>query len=233
MKTLVIIPAFNEELSIEGVIDDVREHLPAADIIVIDDGSGDSTAALARGKGAPVISLSYNLGIGAAMQTGYKYANARGYDIAFQFDADGQHRGDQFSALLGPLLSGEADICLGSRFREKGMYEAEFARFIGIRILSGTISLLMGQKVTDPTSGFRGANRRVIEFYCSSYPDDYPEPEALILLHRAGFRLVEVPVLMRKRLLGTSSITFIRAFYYMIKVILAIMIDLLKKVPGR
>jgi glycosyltransferase involved in cell wall biosynthesis len=233
MKTVVIIPALNEELSIGGVIDDIRDHLPDADIVVIDDGSRDSTAEVVRGKGVPVLSLPFNLGIGAAMQTGFKYAELNGYDVAVQFDGDGQHRGDQFQVILKPLLDGNADITVGSRFINKGVYEAEMTRVIGIGMLSSIISLLIGQKITDPTSGFRAVNRKVIEFYCKHYPDDYPEPEALVLLHRAGFRVAEVPVLMRKRLLGNSSITIIRALYYMIKVILAVMIDMMKHVPRR
>ena len=232
-KTLVIIPAFNEERSIGGVIDDVRQHLPEADVVVVDDGSGDATAEIARGKKVIVLPLSFNLGIGAAMQTGYQYAKANGYDVAVQFDGDGQHRGDQLSVLLQPLLEGKADLSVGSRFLQKGAYDAELPRLVGIKMLCRIISSLIGRKVTDPTSGFRAANRRVIEFYSDWYPDDYPEPEALVLLHKAGFGIAEVPVLMEKRLVGTSSITVVRAFYYMVKVVLAIMVDMIKKVPGR
>lgn len=233
MKTLVIIPAYNEERCIGGVIDDIRANLPEADIVVVNDGSTDDTERVVREKDVPVVSVSFNLGIGAAMQTGYRYSKINGYDIAVQFDGDGQHRGDQFRVLLKPLLDGAADISVGSRFIRKGTYDAELSRLVGIRMLCRIISLLIGQKVTDPTSGFRAANSRVIEFYCECYPDDYPEPEALVLLHKAGFRITEVPVLMEKRLIGTSSITVVRAFYYMVKVILAIMVDMIKKVPGR
>lgn len=232
-RTLVIIPAFNEERSIGGVIDDVRQHLPEADVVVVDDGSGDATAEIARRKKVIVLPLSFNLGIGAAMQTGYRYAKANGYDVAVQFDGDGQHRGDQFPVLLQPLLEGKADISVGSRFLQKGTYDAELPRLVGIKMLCRIISFLIGRKVTDPTSGFRAANRRAIEFYSVWYPDDYPEPEALVLLHKAGFEIAEVPVLMEKRLVGTSSITVVRAFYYMVKVVLAIMVDMIKKVPRR
>ena len=233
MKTLLIIPAYNEELSIGGVIDDIRAHLPEADILVIDDGSADATGKTAKSLGVTVITLPFNLGIGAAMQTGYHYADMNGYDIAVQFDGDGQHRANQLRDLLKPVENGEADISVGSRFLNKGSYEAEVARLIGIRILSRSISLLVGQKITDPSSGFRAVNRKVIRFFSHFYPDDYPEPESLVLLHKTGLRIAEVPVLMEKRLIGTSSITLMRGFYYMIKVLLAIMIDMIKEVPRR
>lgn len=232
-KTLVIIPAYNEEHNITDVLEEIRAHLHDADIVVIDDGSSDSTAEIAANRGTTVISLSYNLGIGAAMQTGYRYAEREGYDIAIQFDGDGQHIADQAGIILKPLLEGKADIVVGSRFLNRDSYDAELSRLIGISILSRIISFFIGQRITDPTSGFRAVNRNVIDFYNTCYPDDYPEPEALVLLHRAGFRIMEVPALMRKRVMGRSSITLLRGFYYMGKVLLAIMIDMLKKVPER
>jgi len=233
VKTLLIIPAYNEEQSIGGVIEDIREHCPETDILVIDDGSADATGKTAQSLGVTVITLPFNLGIGAAVQAGYHYAERNGYDIAVQFDGDGQHRADQVKNLLKPIEKGDADICVGSRFLSRGAYEAEVARLIAIRILSRSISFLVGQKITDPTSGFRAVNRTVIRFFSHFYPDDYPEPESLVLLHKAGLRLSEVPVLMEKRLIGTSSITLLRGLYYMVKVLLAIMIDMIKEVPGR
>lgn len=230
MRVLIIIPALNEELSIGGVIDDLRTHYAEADILVVDDGSADRTADIAKGKGATVISLPFNLGIGAAMQTGYRFALQKGYDAALQFDGDGQHRADQIGVLMEPLLDGEADLVIGSRFARKGIYDAETSRFLGIKILSWVISVLISQKVTDPTSGFRVANSRVIASYAGNYPDDYPEPEAIVLLHRQGFRIREVPVVMEKRSLGNSSITLVRGIYYMVKVLLAIFVDMIKKV---
>ena len=232
MKMLIIIPAYNEARNICSVIDDIRSEVPGADMLVIDDGSSDATRAFAASKGVPVVTLPFNLGIGAAVQTGYLYAAKKGYDIAVQFDGDGQHIAGQIPHLVAPVLADEADVVVGSRFLVKKAYEAELSRMAGIKILSRIVSALIGQRMTDPTSGFRAANRQAIAFYCRNYPDDYPEPEALVLLHRAGFRLAEVPVLMRRRLLGDSSITFLRAFYYMIKVILAIMIDMMKA-PAR
>ena len=233
MKILLIIPAYNEEKNIRSVIDDIREHFPETDILVIDDGSADATGKAAQRLGAAVITLPFNLGIGAAMQAGYRYAEMNGYDIAVQFDGDGQHRADQLKELLRPLENGEADISVGSRFINKGFYAAEVTRLIAIKVLSRAISLLVGQKITDPTSGFRAVNRKVIRFFSCCYPDDYPEPESLVLLHKLGLRIAEVPVLMEKRLIGTSSITLMRGFYYMIKVLLAIMVDMIKEVPRR
>lgn len=230
MKTLVIIPAYNEEHSIRGVIDDLRQHLSNADIVVVDDGSRDATGKVAESLGAIVLTLPFNLGIGAAVQAGYRFAMRNGYEIAFQFDGDGQHRADQVSTLLRPLLSGDADMVIGSRFLEKGGYDAEISRLFAIKVLSRIISVFVGQSVTDPTSGFRAANSRAIAFYNSYYPDDYPEPEAVVLLHKAGFRIAEVPVLMRKRLIGSSSITLLRGVYYMVKVVLAIIVDMIKKI---
>jgi glycosyltransferase involved in cell wall biosynthesis len=231
-KNLIIIPAYNEALNIGGVLEDIRTRFPDADVIVVDDGSVDSTAEVAKSGDAKVVRLPHNLGIGGAMQTGYKYAGRKGYDIAIQFDGDGQHRADQLQALIAPIVEGKADVAIGSRFLGEKAYQARFARLLGIKILSRVVSLFVGQQITDPTSGFRAVNRSVIQFYSSYYPDDYPEPEAVVLLHRAGFRIAEVPALMRERRAGTSSITAVKAFYYMIKVLLAIMVDMLKRVPG-
>ena len=215
------------------MIEDIRALYPEADIVVVNDGSTDSTADVARAQGAGVIDLSHNLGIGGAMQTGYKHAMDKGYDIAIQFDGDGQHRADQVEMLVKPLLAGEADMVIGSRFLGAKGYESTFTRLLGIKILSRVLTVLTGQKITDPTSGFRAANRGVMKFFSSNYPDDYPEPEAILLLHKAGFRMAEVPVLMKERESGSSSITAVRSVYYMFKVLLAILIDMLKRAPGR
>ncbi len=231
VKGLIIIPAFNEALNIGRVLDDIKTHAPDLDVIVVDDGSTDSTADAAAQGNAGVLRLSHNLGIGGAMQTGYKYAERNGYEIAVQFDGDGQHRADQIEALLTPVVQDEADLAIGSRFLGEKAYRAQFSRLLGIKILSQVVSLFVGRRITDPTSGFRAANRKVMAFYARNYPDDYPEPEAVVLLHRAGFKMTEVPVRMSERLSGSSSITALNAFYYMIKVLLAIMIDMLKRVP--
>ena len=233
MEKIIIIPAYNEELNIKSVIEEINRNLSDFDIVVIDDGSTDATAEIAMGCGATVIGLPYNLGIGAAMQTGYKYAHRNGYEIAIQFDGDGQHRADQIETLLKPLLEGKADLVVGSRFLSPGKYPAPWTRLAGIKVLSVVVSLISGNRITDPTSGFRAANRRTIDFFSKYYPDDYPEPETLVLLKKAGFRIAEVSVLMRERQRGSSSITPLRALYYMVKVLLAVMIDTLKKAPGK
>jgi len=228
-KILIIIPAYNEEESLPGVMQDLRNHAPDADILVVDDGSRDRTAAVARQTGVKVASLPYNLGIGGAMQTGFQYARNNGYDIAIQFDGDGQHMAAEIGELLDLLRRGRSDIVLGSRFLNRGEYHPPIFRKIGIWIFSKVLSAIIGMPVTDTTSGFRAANRRVIEFFARSYPEDYPEVESLVLLHRAGMTIAEVPVRMRDRTGGCSSITPIRSAYYMIKVLLAVFVDLMKK----
>jgi len=228
-KILIIIPAYNEEECLPGVMQDLRSHAPNADILVVDDGSRDRTAEVARQTGVKVASLPYNLGIGGAMQTGFQYARNNGYDIAIQFDGDGQHMAAEIEILLDPLQKGRADIVIGSRFLKRGDYRPSFFRRIGISIFSTVLSAIMGIPVTDTTSGFRAVNSRVIEFFARVYPEDYPEVESLVLLHRAGMTIAEVPVRMRDRTGGRSSITPIRSVYYMIKVLLAVFVDLLKK----
>lgn len=230
MKILVIVPAYNEERCISGVLRDLREHAPAVDVLVVDDGSTDATQRVAAGEGAKVVRLPFNLGIGGAMQTGYRYARQRGYDVAVQFDGDGQHRAAEIEKLLTPLRRGDADIVVGSRFLEKGDYKAPVFRRLGIWIFSSVLSVVLGMRVTDTTSGFRAVNRKVIGFFSRAYPDDYPEVEALVLLHKVGLRMTEVTVGMRERAAGRSSITMVRSVYYMIKVLLAVFIDLLKTV---
>jgi glycosyltransferase involved in cell wall biosynthesis len=229
-KILVIIPAYNEEASLPGVIQDLREHIPAADVLVVNDGSIDDTAQIARNIDVKVLDLPFNLGIGGAVQAGYLYAERNAYDIAVQFDGDGQHLGSEIKKLLEPLEEQRVDLVVGSRFLAIGGYKAPLFRKMGIGIFSFVLSRILGITVTDSTSGFRAANRRVIEFFAHTYPDDYPEVEALVLLHKVGLRMTEVPVTMRERTGGKSSITPIRSAYYMTKVLMAIFIDLMKKV---
>jgi len=228
-KTLIIVPAYNEEDSLPGVIRDLGMHFPEGDILVVDDGSRDRTAEIARAAGVGVVRLPFNLGIGGAVQTGYRYAQRQGYDIAVQFDGDGQHVAAEIRELLAPILKGRADLVVGSRFLKRGDYRPPFLRKVGIWIFSRTLSAIIGAPVTDTTSGFRAVNARVIAFFARLYPEDYPEVESLVLLHRAGMRIEEKAVTMRGRTGGKSSITPIRSAYYMIKVLLAVFIDLLKK----
>jgi glycosyltransferase involved in cell wall biosynthesis len=212
------------------VIRDLRENMPSADVLVVNDGSRDATSRIAREMGSKVLDLPFNLGIGGAMQAGYRYAEQNAYEIAVQFDGDGQHLAEEIPKLLEPLKAGRADLSVGSRFLMPNAYNAPIIRRIGISIFSFVVSIILDMSVTDSTSGFRAADRRVIEFYARQYPDDYPEVEALVLLHKMSLRMEEVAVTMRERTGGTSSITPVRSAYYMMKVLMAIFIDLMKKV---
>lgn len=227
-RHLVIVPAWNESASIAGVVAELRLHLPDFDVIVIDDGSTDTTLR-AIPDDVTVVSLPFNLGIGGAMQTGYRYAALHGYDIAVQVDGDGQHPPEEVPKLLAPLLAGQADLVIGSRFLEPGEYRPSSARLIGIRVLNMVIRLLGGKKVTDCTSGFRAANRRVIAAFAHWYPEDYPEPEVILLLERSGYRVAEVPVRMKPRQGGRSSIPLLRGLFYVIKVAVALALDTMRQ----
>ncbi len=230
MKILIIVPAFNEEASLPGVIRDLKQHLPSADVLVVNDGSRDGTSRIAREAGIMVLDLPFNLGIGGAMQAGYLYAQRHDYDVVVQFDGDGQHLASEIGKLLKPISSGAADLVIGSRFLVPGNYRAPFFRKLGISIFSFVLSRILGMSVTDSTSGFRAANRKVVEFFARIYPDDYPEVESLVLLHKMNMRMLEVAAAMQERTGGKSSITAVRSVYYMTKVLMAIFIDLMKKV---
>lgn len=230
-KILVIIPAYNEAETIGRVIERTQAKLPFADILVVDDGSADTTSAISRQKGCLVLDLPYNLGIGAAMQAGYKFADKMEYDIAVQCDADGQHHPAAINKLVDTLINDGADMVLGSRYLRKKRYKSDVFRRLGILIFSRVLSVIVGQKLTDTTSGFRAVNREVIKTFSRYYPPDYPEPEALVLLHREGFTIKEIYVNMSSRKGGNSSITWRISIYYMVKVLLAIFIDLCKNVP--
>lgn len=229
MRTLVIIPAYNEEDSIEHVIGTVRGYLPGTDIAVLNDGSTDHTGDKAEAAGAIVLHLPHNVGIGATVQTGFIYAAAHHYDIVIRSDGDGQHLSpDDVQRLLAAITAGAGDMVIGSRFIEERGYRTPPARRVGILLLSRLISAINGQPITDPTSGFAAFNRRAIRLFAANYPHDYPEPEALVVAHRAGLRIHEIPVTMKPRFGGRSSITSLRSVYYMLKVTLAILIGLLR-----
>ena len=228
-KMLAIVPAHNEQGTVASVVGAIRAQLPNAAVVVVDDGSLDHTAQIARHAGAMVLSLPVNLGIGGAMQTGYAYAARQGYDVAIQIDGDGQHDPSQAGALIDVVRSGRADMAIGSRYLAQRRKGSSFLRRLGNAFLARYLSLVTRSRITDPTSGFRAVNRRVIEFYAREYPTDYPEPEAIAVLWRNGFRVVEVPVTMRERQGGRSSIDALRACYYMIKVPLAIAVGLLRR----
>ena len=230
MKKLAIVPAFNEEKTIGAVLSDVKEFCRDFDILVVDDGSTDRTAEVARTvPGARVVTLPINVGIGGAVQTGFLYARRKGYDVAVQIDADGQHRPAEVGRLLEPILRAEADVVVGSRFMGKGSYRGRASRRLGIRMFSVTNRLLLRDRITDSTSGFRAYNGRAIEVLSENYPDDYPEPEAIYILKRRGLRIREVPVEMGGRKGGKSSIGFFESVYYMIKVFLAIFVLFLRR----
>ena len=226
MRTLLIIPAFNEAGSIQNVITSVRPYIDG-DIVVIDDGSEDDTSALAKAAGAAVLRHPCNLGIGAAVQTGFLYGLSRGYDYVVRQDGDGQHDPAQIPRLLAVLQEGEADIVVGSRFLAREGYQSTWVRRAGIFVL-GIVSRLVGTRVTDPTSGYWAVNRNALRVLARSHPDDYPETEALVLAARAGCRVREVPVIMYARIAGQSSIGAIYSGFYMFKVVLALLVGRLR-----
>jgi len=232
-KVLIILPAYNEEKSVGMVIDHIKKHILYADILVVNDGSTDTTSSVAQDKGAFVVDLLFNLGIGAAMQTGFMFAYQQGYDVAVQCDADGQHPPYLIKYLIDHLAEENADIIVGSRFLKKYSYKSSIPRRIGIVLFSRLLSSIIRTKLTDATCGFRALNKRAIRYFSEYYPCDYPEVEALVLAHRAGLKIREVPVKIYRRKQGISSIGFLGSFYYTLKVFLAIIIDLFEEVPYR
>ncbi|MBF0509079.1 MAG: glycosyltransferase family 2 protein [Deltaproteobacteria bacterium] len=227
-RTLIIIPAYNEGQSIAPVIDNIRRDFPQGDILVINDGSVDNTSEVAHQKAAFVLDLPYNSGIGAAVQTGFLFAFRNGYDVAIQVDGDGQHPAGEIHKLTEALDQGW-DVAIGSRFVHKTGYQSTFFRRLGNRIFSGLIYLVCGQRIHDTTSGFRAVNRQVISLFAQTYPGDYPEVEALVFLDKYGFKIKEIPVEMKARQGGRSSISFFDSAYYMIKVTLAVLITAIKR----
>ena len=224
-RIVAVVPALDEEAAIGAVVAGIHAFDPAIDVVVVDDGSSDATAVAAYDAGATVVRLPFNLGIGAAVQTGFRYALEREYDVAVRLDGDGQHDPSELPKLLGPLDRDEADVVTGSRFREGGDgYRPPLARRLGITWFARLVSLLSGQRVTDTTSGFQALNRKGIALFARDYPSDYPEVEATVLVLKHRLRLVEVPVSMREREHGASSITFLRSVYYALKVTLALLV---------
>jgi hypothetical protein len=232
-KILIIIPAFNESGSIAKLVREIRASIPQADLVVINDGSRDNTEEEAMQAGAPVASLPYNLGIGGSVQTGYQIAFEKDYDVAVQIDGDGQHDPAYATRLIQPVLEGRLDLCIGSRFLDPASenFRSTFLRRLGIRFFCGLLGLLTGLHVTDPTSGFRAAGKKLIKAFALYYPVDFPEPETIKIARRHSARVGEIPVRMRERCGGRSSIRYFASLYYMAKVTLAILIDMLKKNP--
>ena len=227
-KTLIIIPAYNEEGSIAAVVRNIRNHAGDADILVVNDGSQDRTARRAKESGAMVVSLPYNMGIGTAVQSGFLFAKEKGYHFAVQVDGDGQHPPSEIPKLLSALDNG-VDLAIGSRFVQPTEYRPTLTRSLGIKVFSFLVSLIVGKKVFDTTSGFRAINRKAILLLTEIYPHDYPEVEALITLHRHGMRFIELPVEMNYRQEGKSSISAKAALYYMLKVTLAVLVAVIKR----
>lgn len=222
-RILVIIPAYNEQSNIVNVLKSVDAASHEYSCLVVNDGSKDDTQAVAESAGIGcVIRLPHNLGIGGAVQTGFKYADYHGYDVAIQFDGDGQHLASEIPKIVAPLESGQLDACIGSRFVESNDgFQSTFMRRLGIKTLMVAAKVLSGATIFDSTSGFRAYNKEAIRFLAAEYPTDYPEPESIILLGKNGFKVGEVPVLMVERQGGESSISGWRSMYYMIKVLLA------------
>jgi hypothetical protein len=230
LRRVAIVPALNEELTVPIVIDELRAFDPGLDIVVVDDGSVDRTAAVAAAKGARVLRLPFNLGIGGAVQTGFRYAFEHGYDVAVRVDGDGQHDPAQLGRILAPVLRGDVDVAVGSRFADDSDgYRSSRTRRLGIRVLAWVVSRIVGQRVTDTTSGFQALNRHGIALFARDYPHDYPEVEATVMAVRNRLRLCEVPVTMRERGSGRSSITTLRSIYYMVKVLLAIFVGMFRR----
>jgi glycosyltransferase involved in cell wall biosynthesis len=233
VKILIIIPAYNEEKNIKNLIVQLdqldKPGTSKFEVIVVNDKSTDNTLDVLKQLDIKFIDLPCNLGIGGAVQTGYKYAKLNNFDIAIQVDGDGQHDPVFIDKLIRPIVEGEADLVIGSRYLNKEGFQSTILRRIGIRYFSNVIKFFTGQLITDPTSGFRACNNKVIDEFVAYYPVDYPEPESIVSILRTGHVIQEIPVIMTERLNGKSSINSFKSIYYMIKVSIAIFIDALRK----
>jgi glycosyltransferase involved in cell wall biosynthesis len=229
-RRIAIVPALNEAESIGRVIQEIRHVDPDFEILVVDDGSDDGTGEIAEAAGARLVRLPFNLGIGGAVQTGYRYALANGFDIAVQIDGDGQHDPSQLKTILEPLVAGEADIVIGSRFAGVGSYQASPVRRIGMRTFAAIVSLVLRQSLSDTSSSFRALNRRSLSLFAADYPHGFLETvEATVLAGKYHLRLKEVPVTMRERELGRSSLTIPLSLFYTAKVLLAVFVSLFRR----
>ncbi len=224
MNILIIIPAYNEEDSIEKVLDNLVKNYPEYDYIVINDCSNDGTRNILKSGNYNYLDLPINLGIGGGVQTGYAYAYENGYDIAIQMDGDGQHDPKYFKEAIDIIENGRADIVIGSRFLNNEGFQSSGIRRFGISFLSLLIKIICGVEVKDVTSGYRIVNRKFIKLYSKEYAQDYPEPEAIVFANIHGAKIAEIPVIMNERLGGKSSISPFKSIYYMIKVSLAIIL---------
>jgi glycosyltransferase involved in cell wall biosynthesis len=229
VKRIAIVPAYNEERNLGRLLAELRALDPGLEVVVVSDGSTDRTAEVAAAGGAHVVQLPFNLGIGGAVQTGFRFAWEGGYELAVRLDGDGQHDPAQLRAVVAPVAAGEADLAVGSRFLAAGGYRSSAARRIGIRVLARVVSWIGHQHLTDTTSGFQALNRKAIRLFAADLPRDYPEVEGLVMALRHKIRVQEVPVTMREREHGRSSISALGSVYYMIKVLLALFVDLFRR----
>lgn len=225
MKKLIIIPAFNEEDNIERTVESILKESSGFDYVIINDCSTDSTREICERKGYNIVNLPINLGIGGAVQTGYKYAVQNGYDMAVQVDGDGQHDPKFLEEMAEYLEKNNLDMVIGSRFIEKQGFQSSGLRRVGIRFFSTLIRLLTDELITDPTSGLRMIGKNVLEIFAEDYPKDYPEPESVVAILRRKMKVKEIPVVMHEREGGVSSISMKKSVYYMVKVTLAIIIE--------
>jgi glycosyltransferase involved in cell wall biosynthesis len=228
-RILVVVPAHNEVESLPATLAELRERATGVDVLVVDDGSLDGTARVAREAGVSVVRHPVNLGVGAALQTGFQWAYARGYDVVVQLDADGQHDPGYLAALVAPVIEDRCDVCIGSRFVSATGYRAPWNRRLGMLLFSGVVHLALGRAISDTTSGFRAYNRAVMRVCQHDFPKDFPDAPLLISLARRGFRLDEVPVVMRERHAGRSFYTLGKQLYYPYKNLLASLMALLRK----
>ena len=226
---LIIVPALNEEESLPVTLDELARKAPGRPVLVVDDGSRDRTPQVARERGVSVVSHAVNLGVGAALQTGFRWALREGYDIGVQLDADGQHDPAYLEALLEPVVAGTCDVSIGSRYVSQSGYRAPLARRLGMMLFSTVVQATVGQRITDTTSGFRAYDREVMEICQHDFPKDFPDAPLLIDLARRGFRIAEVPVEMRAREAGRSFYTLGKSLYYPYKNMLASLMVLLKR----
>lgn len=229
MKKLVIIPAYNEEGGIVKTVTDVVENAKDFDYVVINDCSKDNTLKICREHNFNVVNLPVNMGIGGGVQTGYMYAYRNGYDIAVQFDGDGQHNASYLTEMSEKLVKEQLDMVIGSRYIEKEGFQSSGMRRLGIRYFTGLIKLLTGKKITDPTSGMRMINRKIMKQFSEEYPKDYPEPESIVTILKEGAKVEEIPVKMNAREEGVSSISPSKSIYYMVKVSIAVLIAAIRK----
>ena len=229
MKKLIIIPAYNESECIEQTIKEIKEKAEGFEYVIINDCSTDDTRKICEKNGYTIINLPVNLGIGGAVQTGYLYAQQNGYDFAVQVDGDGQHDPVFLNKMAEELENSNVDMVIGSRFIEKEGFQSSGVRRLGIKYFGFLIWLLTGKKITDPTSGLRMVKRTIIKEFAKEYPNDYPEPESVVAVIRRKYEVKEIPVIMKERIGGISSISPMKSIYYMLKVTIAMLIERIRK----